>query len=324
MKTDILLVGDTSIDQFMLIDDASVSCDINHQHCRICFDFAGKIHVKEFRTSVAGNATNVAVGTATLGLKSTLYTETGDDYNAELAIKTLRERGVNTEFVHTNKNTPSDIHPIAVFQGERTIFSYHEKRQYKMQNWGIPKFLYYTSLSEGFESFHDELFEFVNNHPEIIFVLNPGTTQMRVGINKLREILPRLDILISNREEAIGIVGKEVGIDELHKELHAKGTKLTVITDSLNGASSYDGENIEKIGVCETDLVTEDKTGAGDAFASAFVSAIHYGKTAKEALRWGSINSSYKISKIGSIEGLLNKEQIEEILKTAKFSEPKV
>jgi sugar/nucleoside kinase (ribokinase family) len=324
MKTDILLVGDTSIDEFMLIHEASVSCDINHEHCQICFDYADKVHVEEFKSSVAGNAPNVAIGCATLGMKPTLYTEIGGDSNADLAINTMKERGVDTTYCIKNPGTPTNVHPIAVFKGERTIFSYHEKRDYKMQDWEEPKFIYYSSLSEGFEKFHDELHEYVKEHKNIIFAVNPGTMQMKVGINKLREMTPRMDVLFVNKEEAQGLVGSEDDIDTLHKKLTEMGVKLSVITDGINGSSTHDGTTNEKIGIYKTNLEIKDKTGAGDAFAAGFISAMHYGKNAKEAMKWGSINSSGVVAEIGAIEGLRTKKEVEKILKDADFTEPKL
>lgn len=322
--TDILLVGDTSIDEFMLIDDASVSCDINHEHCKISFDYADKVHVKQFKISVAGNAPNVAVGCATLGMKPAVYTELGDDYNADLAIDTMKERGVDTTYCIKNSGTPTNVHPIAVFQGERTIFSYHEKRDYKLQDWEKPKFLYYTSLSEGFEEFHDELHKYVKENKDIIFVVNPGTMQMKVGIDKLREMTPRIDVLFVNKQEAQGLVGEELEVKDLHKRLFDMGVELSVITDSTNGASSYDGENIDQIGIYQVEEKILDKTGAGDSFAAGFISAMHYGKTAKEAMKWGAINSSGVITKVGAIEGLRTKEKIEKLLKVDAFTDPKL
>ena len=321
---DILLVGDTSIDEFMLIDDASVSCDVNHEHCKISFDYADKIHIKEFKISVAGNAPNVAIGCATLGMKPSVYTELGDDHNATLALETMKERGVATKYCIKNPGTPTNVHPIAVFQGERTIFSYHEKRDYKMGKWDTPKFLYYTSLSEGFESFHDELHEYVKKEKDIIFVVNPGTMQMKTGINKLREMAARIDVLFVNKQEAQGLVGEELEIIELHNKLSEMGIKLSVITDGINGASTFDGEKVKQNGVYKTGKKVSDKTGAGDAFAAGFIAAMHDGKGVEEAMKWGTINSSGVVTEIGAIEGLRTKEEVEKLLQEGTFTDPKL
>ena len=55
-------------------------------------------------------------------------------------------------------------------------------------------------------------------------------------------------------------------------------------------------------------------TGAGDALASTTVVALSLGKELSEALRWGSVNASAVLQKIGAQEGLLGREQLEKNL----------
>ena len=59
------------------------------------------------------------------------------------------------------------------------------------------------------------------------------------------------------------------------------------------------------------------RTGAGDAFASTFTSALILGKAVKEALQWAPVNSAYVVQQIGAQKGLLTREQLEEYLKKA-------
>ena len=60
-----------------------------------------------------------------------------------------------------------------------------------------------------------------------------------------------------------------------------------------------------------------ERTGAGDAFASTFVSAIIKGNNLEAALQWAPINSMNVVQKIGAQEGLLSEHHIEEYLKKA-------
>ncbi len=57
-----------------------------------------------------------------------------------------------------------------------------------------------------------------------------------------------------------------------------------------------------------------DRTGAGDAFASTFTSAIALGLSPAEALSWGPINSMSVVQEIGAQKGLLSRAQLEEYL----------
>lgn len=310
MPFDLLAVGDIAIDLFMKISDASVSCDINHEHCKICFDYADKVHVEKLEASMAGNGPNVAVGCAKLGLNSALYCELGDDSNADFCLKTLKENNVDTRFCLKSPGTPTDIHPIVVFKGERTIFSYHRKKDYHLQNWGSPKILYYTSLSEGFEKFQAELTDYLNANPSIMVAVNPGTTQMRMGVEAQRNILSATDILFVNKQEAEALTeGENLLLESLHEKLQDLGPKLTVITDAENGSSAFDGKDLVHQEAVEVKKIV-DMTGAGDAFASGFISAIHYGRSMQEALRWGAENAAGTIQEIGAIHGLLGKKDL--------------
>ena len=52
------------------------------------------------------------------------------------------------------------------------------------------------------------------------------------------------------------------------------------------------------------------RTGAGDAFASTFTSAIILGADVPTALAWGPINSMSVVQYMGAQEGLLNREEL--------------
>lgn len=315
MPFDLLTIGDSVIDEFMEIDDATVSCDIDHEKCELRLNYADKIQVKKFRKEVGGNAVNIAVGAKTLGLDTAIYTEVGDDGNGDLIIETLENAGVDITYCNQTE-TPTDVHPVIVFKGERTIFSYHTKREYHLAGLEAPKFIYYTSIGEGFEKFQSELESFIEKNPDMIVAMNPGSTQLHANLEVVRKFLKNVDVLFVNKQEAELLMDSEGSVDDLHKKLSEAGVKLSVITDSTNGSSSFDGTKLFKIGIYDIDGAVVDKTGAGDAFASGFLGAMFHGKDAEEALKWGAINSASGIAEVGATTGLCTKEQIEEKLKT--------
>ena len=63
-------MGDVVIDAFIQLHEASVHCDLNHEHCQLCMSFADKIPYESLIVAPAvGNASNVAVGASRLGLQ---------------------------------------------------------------------------------------------------------------------------------------------------------------------------------------------------------------------------------------------------------------
>jgi sugar/nucleoside kinase (ribokinase family) len=63
-----------------------------------------------------------------------------------------------------------------------------------------------------------------------------------------------------------------------------------------------------------------ERTGAGDAFASTFVSALALGLSIPEALSWGPINSMSVVQFVGARRGLLDRQTLERYLKEAPES----
>ena len=347
MPFDAILISDVCIDEFLRVDDALVMCDLNHKDCKICFDYAEKIPVSEFRTSLGGNSANVAAGMAKLGLNVAVYSEIGNDANGNRLFKELKERGVDNSLLVRNKGE-TDIHSIIIYKGERTILSYHRPKNYQIQNWEEPKWLYYSSLPKQFEPFQQQLVDYLKEHPKILTAFNPGVYHFKAGYKAYAPFLQLTDLLFVNKEEALRILDQADGGSEvcpppngslipprrhahsahgqtilpgqtkskqqgewLHKALQKLGPKMTVITNAENGASASNGANFVESGTVEIDKPIIDKTGAGDAFASGFLSALIYGKSLDQALRWGLKNSSACIREIGPMNGLLAKTGID-------------
>ncbi|HLB51472.1 hypothetical protein A3B64_03900 [candidate division WWE3 bacterium RIFCSPLOWO2_01_FULL_37_24] len=329
MKPDLLTIGDVSIDLYMLVDGKDIVTD-NSAAPKICFYHGSKVQVEKFSTSAAGNACHVAVGCRLLGMNTSIYTELGDDQNADRFIEEFEQYGIETKYCIKNKNSPTNVHAVVVYGGERTIFTYHEKRNYKLYEWETPKWIFYSSLAKGFEPFQKELVEYIKKsalsstdkkNGKIGVAFNPGTLQLKSGLENLKNILSVTDILFVNKDEAGMLLGmknadtnsRKNDMLKLHKELRNFGPKLTVITDGVNGSTSYDGKELVKMGIYGNGKNVVDKTGAGDAYTAGFLAAIFYGKPLKTAMAWGAVNAANNVKTPGGITGLLNKEEIEKL-----------
>lgn len=315
MPNELLVIGDASIDQYMLIDNPDSFTDPKTNQKEICFFHGSKIPVKDFKATIAGNVVHVGLGAQKLGLQTVIYTELGDDDNADMIIDAFEKAGVDTKLCKKNKNTSTNVHAIISSEGERTIFSYHKPRNYKLDfsTLSKPKWIFYTSLAQSFESFQIELVEFIKNNRDIALAFNPGTLQLRAGIAELKNILLVTQVLFVNKQEA-QMLSKSTtmcSVEDIHKKLQVFGPKLTVITDGANGSSAYDGNNLFELTAPKIDFDVIDKTGAGDAYSAAFLTALHYKKPLKEAMRWGNINCANTLRFIGGVKGLQTKEEVE-------------
>src|SRR3989338_7393463 len=115
---DLITIGDSTIDTFIKIHDATVECDINNKNCKICIKYGEKIPVDSISHQVAGNAANVAVGTKKLGLASAIYTNLADDNHGHLIKKTLEEAKVAVDYIENHPSMESNLSVVLTFRGE--------------------------------------------------------------------------------------------------------------------------------------------------------------------------------------------------------------
>lgn len=317
---DLIAIGETTIDAFIRLQDASVHCDINKENCQICMAFGAKIPYESVtEVPAVGNAANASVSAARLGLQSALAANIGKDRNGDLCVDSLKKDGVSTEFITVHIDKATNYHYILWFEDERTILQKHSDFPYKLPDIGNPKWIYLTSLGEKSLLYHDKITEYLKNNPDIKLAFQPGIFQIKIGYQKLKEIYKRSQIFFCNIEEAKIILNIENHDEakDLLKKMRELGPKIVVITDGPKGSYAYDGTEFLLMPIYPDPKPPYERTGAGDAFSSAVVAAIILGKTLPEALAWGSINAMSVVQEIGAQKGLLSRSKIEEYLKNA-------
>lgn len=318
MKVDLLSIGDATIDTFLFIHDAIVSCSLKKDACQLCVNYADKLPVEKINRTVAGNAANNAIGSARLGLKTAFACELGNDGSGEWIFNKLREEHVNTSCVSVNKKFETNSSVVLSFQGERTIFVYHAPRKYSLPK-KVPqaKFVYYTSVGEHHARLNTDVVRYVKKTGARL-AFNPGTYQMRAGLAALKPIFAVCDTLFLNKEEAMRIIGEREDIRAYLLSLHALGPKTVVITDGPSGSYALSEGKFYFMGIPKTKVV--ERTGAGDSFATAFVAARAYGKSVPDAMCWGTMNATSVVMFIGPQQGLLTRPKLEAFHKKIKHT----
>jgi sugar/nucleoside kinase (ribokinase family) len=317
-QIDILAIGDIAINVFIKIKDAETKCDSGGEHCKLCINFGTKIPYESALVCYAvGNSSNVAICTSRLGLKTALIANIGDDQNGINCLNTLKEEKVDTTFVKKESGASTNYHYVLWYNKEHTILTKHENYQYqliKTEEYGSPSWIYLSSLGDNSLTFYNEIIDYLKEHINAKLVFSPGTFQIKLGIEALKDIYRNTEVFICNHEEAQTILKiQEENIPKLTKMIHDLGPKIVVITNGIKGAYSYDGNNtLFMNAVLGADIET---TGAGDSFSGAFVSALCLGKSIEDALIWGMVNSMSVVSFVGPHEGLLTRNQIEDYIK---------
>ena len=325
-KFDLVSVGDNATDAFIKLSEAELNCDINKPECKICLRFASKIPYESVTEIPAGgNSSNVVLGATKLGLNTAYLTVVGGDENGKKTLTKLQEVGVKTDLIKTQAKTPTNYNYVLWYQDDRTILVKHEDYHYDWpEDLEAPAWLFLSSVSDPDLSLHQKITTWLNQNPETKLVFSPGTTQIKAGVENLKEIYQRTNIFFSNKQEAEKVTKKPGSeIKTLAQEIKNLGPQIVVVTDGENGAYCLDDQNnFWFISASPTEAY--ERTGAGDSFTSAFLSALFYQQNIDQALAWGVTNAASVVSKIGPHDGLLSREEIETQLKTSGLVAKKI
>lgn len=327
---DFIAIGDTVTDAFIRLKDAAVNCDINREKCVICMRFKDKIPYESVTVVPAvGNSANASVAAARLGLKSALVSNIGDDYFGKECLDALTKAKVATEFIKIHKDQKTNYHYVLWYEDDRTILIKHEEFEYSLPDIGSPRWVYFSSLGGNSLEFHKIVEDYLYSHPEVKLAFQPGTFQIKAGLEALKKIYERAEVFFCNKEESQRILKTdEQDIKKLLTMMKDAGPKIVVITDGVQGAYVFDGStsppamraglatggDIWHMPIYPDPKPPFERTGAGDAFSSTFTVALALGMRIPDALRWAPINSMSVVQYIGAREGLLTKEKLEAYL----------
>jgi ribokinase len=306
----VISIGDTQVDLFFELDKEEYKVQqIHHPEKRmVCFNYGDKLPVEKLTKSTAGNSCNVAVGSRRLGLNTAYVSIIGDDDEGRFVWDRLVKEKIDLRFM--KREGRSNISAVINYAGERTIFVYHEPRDYKLPKLPKANFVYLTSMRPGWEKIIDPLADYLDKTGTKL-AYQPGTYQLRAGIKQSQKLLDRCEVIFINKEEAALFTNKPVKtpIPELLTAMHRHGPRIVVITDGPKGSYASDSEGQYQLGVFDVPVV--ERTGCGDAFATGFMAALVKGKDVQEAMRWGSFESAGVLQQIGPQAGLLTHKELE-------------
>ena len=319
---DFVAIGDIVVDAFIQLnkDAADVSQDMDTGRQTLHMPFGNKLPYDDVVViNAVGNSPNAAVSAHRLGLKTALITNLGQDRNGKDCLEALRTEGVHTDYVQLHEGKKTNYHYVLRYGPERTILIQHEKFPYTLPDFAVPpKYLYFSSIGDHGLPYHFEIAKYVReNDTKLVF--QPGTFQIKLGYEALKELYEVTDIFFCNKEEAQEILkSEEQYVPTLLRQFKELGLRLPVITDGAKGAYVVDENNQAwHMPMYPDPAPPVDRTGAGDSFASTFTSAIILGKTPAEALTWGPVNSMSVVQYIGAQAGLLSQEQLHNFIANA-------
>ena len=288
-------------EEFEPVSDAST------QEQFMQLELGAKADVNNITFSTGGGATNGSVTFARQGLHAVFMGTIGKDPAGQAVLDDLDREGVDTSHVSfSDKHSTGYSVLLLAPSGERTILTYRgASTHYAEKNFDLDgisaDWLYVSSMAGSFDVL-DKLFSQARRKG-IKIMFNPGKGELKHP-QKLRSLLDDVDVLSVNREEMQRIVEGETP-EEL--AIHALNyVPVAIVSDGPNGVVATDGKTIVKAGMYR-DVKVIDRTGAGDAFGSGFLSQWVQERPLAECIVFGSANSTSVVQYIGAKTGILHK-----------------
>lgn len=264
-----------------------------------------------------GKAANRAYLVRKLGAPSLLLARTGDDNEAEKALRPLKEIGVNLEHVKQSQGQHTGHSMIVVRpDGKKTIIlSANANQKWEPEAPDLVK----QAVSEAPEgsvltvdleipaTVVQQALKAAKERG-FLTVLDPSPT------SALKEEYYQLaDFLTPNKSEAESMVGFEIENKEdgfkACEAMQEKGTRHVIVKLGEDGFVMLSDD--QRHFVPAPDVQVTDTTGAGDAFAGALAFALWERQDALRALRFAVATSSLATEAYGSQPAYPDRETIE-------------
>lgn len=306
-QTTILTIGKTVQDVFLKSDEFDP-----HKEGKVVYThlpLGVKMEVEDVTFSTGGNAGNVAVTLARQGLHVRYMWTLGEDPASETILHDLDHEGVDTSpVVQKDRYQAGYSNILIATNGERTILNH---RGVSTGPHGVDldfdaiadaDWVYPTSLANGGVDLLAKIVHTAKKSGTKV-MLNPAGPEL-ADPPKLKALLEDIDILVMNKEEMSQLVEGRT-LEELVRH-GLNYCPVVIVSDGPNGVVASDGTTIVTAGMYE-DVPVVDRTGAGDAFASGFLSQWLQGKSLKDSIIFASANSTSVVTMIGAKAGILHR-----------------
>lgn len=302
----VLSIGAAVQDVFLSNSDELKPVTANPHDSFMKLELGAKADVNNINFTTGGGASNASVTFARQGLTSQFMGTIAHDSAGQAVLDDLDKENIDTRHVsYTEKYHTGYSVLLLAPSGERTILTYRgASTHYDASLFDLSEsdadWIYVSSMAGSMETLNKIFTQAHTLGIKIMF--NPGKDELSQHA-KLKALLDDVDVLSLNKEEMQTVVEGEE-LEELAR--HALNyVSVAIVSDGPNGVVATDGKTIVRAGMYE-DVKVIDRTGAGDAFGSGFLSQWAQGISLKDSIIFASANSTSVVTVIGAKPGILH------------------
>lgn len=269
-----------------------------------------------------GAPMNVALHLNAIGLDVSIASSVGKDAGGEKLKNFLKESGLTTEYIQTNKLLPTS--EVLVHLDENKNATYEICTPVAWDNIGLTESLkakakqsgliIYGSLASRNAETRETLLNLLDN--EAIKLIDVNFRKPFDSQEVVEKLLEKTDIVKLNDEELLAFAGwynktqlDEKGLIKWFAKYY--NIKMVCVTKGKHGALLYSGDEFYEHPGFKVKAV--DTVGAGDAFLAGLVASLFNKKDPSQALAFACATGAFVASKAGATPRY-NIHEINEIL----------
>ncbi|MBE6495029.1 MAG: carbohydrate kinase family protein [Methanobrevibacter thaueri] len=259
--------------------------------------------IKDETDTPGGSAANTMVGLSRLGCSTSIIGKIAEDEDGDLIEYNLAINGIYTNnLIYSETGSTGKCLGFVDKDGERCLYIdpgvNDEIRLDEINPLNIMrcKIMHYTSfVGDSFKT-QIELLELLNK--DCVLSFDPGMLYVQKGLDELRPILERTNILLINEAELRLLCNNnESSLKELAIGFLDMGIETVVIKQGSKGVFAMNNHETCEVESYKCDVV--DTTGAGDSFNSGFLYSYLKGYDLEKSCQIGNWVASKAIEGFG-------------------------
>lgn len=252
--------------------------------------------------SLGGMSVNTIMVLSKLGLKCGMTGIIGSDNDGNFVKNQIK--GINIDEVSTGGNTAKCFCLITNKGKERTFVSSPNKKEPGVFNKinidyiNTAKFIHLSPFfTQDMRLTFEKVKDLVNKIKGPKLTFTPSTTYLGYGLNELKPIFKKTEILFLNKWE-MKILNKSDDLWYESKKLLEYGPKIIVCTLGSDGVLITTPDKQFQYKAIKPEKII-DSTGAGDTFAAGFLWGVLKNKTLEESAKAATILAAKSLTNYG-------------------------
>lgn len=305
-KYDVLVVGELNVDIILNRIDG--------------FPEVGKEKLsKDFTVTLGSSSAIFASNLATLDTTVAFVGKTGQDDFAELIDRSLRSKGVSTDFIIKTQEYNTGATVVLNYDMDRAMVTYPGAMEHlsasdvrndvltEAKHLHVSSIFLQPTLKENAVELFRRAKEF-----GLTTSLDPQWDPAEQWNLNLAELLPYVDVFLPNRKE-LSFLTKTSTVEDGIQSLK-EFANILAIKDGENGAVlAYDGKIIRKEAFLNVDVA--DCIGAGDSFDAGFISRYIKGESLEACLEFANLSGAVSTTQPGGTTAFENLNKVKSIAK---------